>query len=86
MRNNTPALAVIVNVALGLGALGLEASPAHAADANTEKCFGVVKAGKNDCAGNGHSCAGQAKTEGDAKEFLRVPAGTCVRIVNGSTN
>lgn len=86
MRNNTTTLAMIVNVALGLGALSLEARPAHAADAKTEKCYGVVKAGKNDCAGNGHSCAGQAKANGDAKEFLTMPAGTCVRIVNGSTS
>jgi uncharacterized membrane protein len=28
--------------------------------AATEKCFGVAKAGKNDCAANGQSCAGQA--------------------------
>ncbi|CAN0465210.1 unnamed protein product, partial [Phaeothamnion confervicola] len=56
MRNNTSTLAVIVNLALGLGALCLEGSPAHAADVDTEKCYGVVKAGKNDCAGNGHAC------------------------------
>ncbi len=86
MRNNTSSLALVVSAALGLSAVGLQASSAHAADASTEKCYGVVKAGKNDCAGNGHACAGQSKTEGDAKEFLTVPAGTCVRIVNGSTN
>ena len=49
-----------------------------------EKCYGVVKAGKNDCAGAGHTCQGQAKTNGSSKEFVMVPAGTCEKLVNGS--
>ena len=50
----------------------------------TEKCFGVAKAGKNDCAANGHSCAGQAKADGNAKEWLKLPKGSCERVVGGS--
>ena len=58
---------------------------AQAADDNaTEKCYGVAKAGKNDCAANGHSCAGQAKKDADGKEWVKLPAGTCDRIVGGS--
>lgn len=83
MRNSTSVLALAVTTALGLGALSFNPTAAQAADAGKEKCFGVVKAGKNDCAGNGHSCAGQATVDGDAKEFIHVPAGTCARIVNG---
>jgi uncharacterized membrane protein len=51
--------------------------------AATEKCFGVAKAGKNDCAANGHSCAGQAKAA-SAKEWIKLPKGTCERLVGGS--
>ncbi len=51
--------------------------------ATTEKCFGVAKAGKNDCAANGHSCAGQSKAN-DAKEWIKLPKGTCERLVGGS--
>ncbi len=51
--------------------------------ANMEKCAGVVKAGKNDCASNGHSCAGMAKKDGDANEWVKVPKGTCMKLVNG---
>lgn len=86
MRNNSSTLALAITTALGLAVLGLGASNAQAADAGKEKCYGVVKAGKNDCAGNGHACAGQAKADGDAKEFVTVPAGTCARIVNGSAS
>lgn len=62
-----------------LGAMNL----AHAAEQDLEKCYGVVKAGKNDCAGPGHTCQGQAKADGDSKEFILVPAGTCDRLVGG---
>ncbi len=66
--------------------LGALAAPAYAADkgAGTEKCYGVVKAGKNDCAGQAHTCAGQAKTDNDGKEFIEVPKGTCERLTSGS--
>jgi uncharacterized membrane protein len=51
----------------------------------TEKCYGVAKAGKNDCAGAAHSCQGQSKADGDAKEWIKLPAGTCERLVGGTT-
>ena len=80
MRNASTMLAVAITAALGFNALSLTA---HAADTSKEKCYGVVKVGKNDCAANGHACAGQAKADGNANEFVAVPAGTCERIVNG---
>lgn len=46
--------------------------------ADKEKCYGIAMAGKNDCAANGHACAGQAKTDKDTKEWKYVAAGTCV--------
>jgi len=62
-------------------------STTQAADemAATEKCYGVAKAGKNDCAANAHSCAGQAAKDASGKEWIKVPKGTCERIVGGST-
>jgi uncharacterized membrane protein len=70
----------------GLLTLGAAlATPAFAADkADMEKCYGVVKAGKNDCAGPAHACAGQAKTDSGGKEFVTVPKGTCARLTGGS--
>ncbi len=49
-----------------------------------EKCAGIAKAGQNDCAAKGHSCAGKAKKDGEPKEWLYVPTGTCDKIVGGS--
>ena len=69
---------------LTLGAAAL-ATPSFAADkADMEKCYGVVKAGKNDCAGPAHACAGQAKVDSGGKEFVAVPKGTCARLSGGS--
>ncbi len=56
-----------------------------AASADMEKCYGVVKAGANDCAGAGHSCAGQASTDASGAEFVMVPAGSCEKLTGGST-
>jgi uncharacterized membrane protein len=61
--------------ALSLGAV----AQAQAADAAKEKCYGIAKAGQNDCAtANGsHSCAGQSKKDNDANEWKYVAKGTC---------
>jgi uncharacterized membrane protein len=44
-----------------------------------EKCFGIAKAGQNDCANlsGTHSCAGQSKADMGADEWKYVPKGTC---------
>ncbi len=50
-----------------------------------EKCYGVAKAGKNDCkAGAGTSCAGSSTSDGQADAWLFVPKGTCEKLVGGS--
>jgi len=83
---NSTLVSTAIGSVLALGALGTLGTPAHAADdPNTEKCYGVAKAGKNDCAGAAHACAGQSKP-GDSmsKEFIKLPKGTCERIQGGS--
>ncbi len=65
--------------------LGLVAQ-AQAADAAKEKCFGIAKAGQNDCASasGSHSCAGQAKTDKAPDEWKYVAKGSCEKE-GGST-
>jgi uncharacterized membrane protein len=82
----TPKTAML---AAAIGGLVAFAGPAFSADdaakkPAVEKCFGVVKAGKNECAGAAHSCQGLAKKDGDAKDWLNVPKGTCERLVGGT--
>ena len=72
-----------------LGALTLAAAAmAQTKDpdmAGKEKCFGVAKAGKNDCAAGAHSCAGQSTKDGDKSSFVAVPVGLCARLAGSST-
>lgn len=55
---------------------------AAAAEPEKEKCFGVAKAGQNDCASvtGAHSCAGQAKKDNDSTEWKYVAKGTCTQM------
>ncbi len=69
-------------LAMTMGALAHAAPAADSPD--TEKCYGVAKAGKNDCAGAAHACAGQSKMDAGGKEWIKVPKGTCERLVGGS--
>ena len=67
-------------------ALALAAGAAVAQDqGKQEKCYGVVKAGKNDCQTAASSCAGTSKKDSQADAWIYVPAGTCAKIV-GSAN
>ena len=85
MNTKTVIMSAAVGSLIALGAL-TTASAADEKKADMEKCYGVVKAGKNDCASasKAHACAGQSKTDG-GNEFISVPKGTCAKLVNGST-
>ena len=71
-------------LAAAIGSLFAVTAPAFAADAKLEKCYGVAKAGKNDCAAGAHACAAQSTKDGSSREFIELPQGTCQRIVGGS--
>ena len=46
-----------------------------------EKCYGVAKTGKNDCAaGPGTSCAGTSTRDYQGNAWKLVPVGTCTKI------
>lgn len=51
-----------------------------------EKCFGIVKAGMNDCGNSSHGCSGEAKQDRSTTDWMFVPTGLCKKIVGGSTN
>jgi uncharacterized membrane protein len=73
MKNAT----MIAATAATLMTLALASAPAAAAE--KEKCFGIAKAGQNDCASTTgvHSCAGQSKVDMDKAEWKYVAKGTC---------
>ena len=69
--------AMIAAAAASLMSLALVSVPAAAQE--KEKCFGIAKAGQNDCASisGAHSCAGQSKVDMDKGEWKYVAKGTC---------
>ena len=69
-----------------IGLLAISAAgTAVAADekaAAKEKCYGVAKAGQNDCANatGTHSCAGQSKLDMSADDWKLVAKGSCEKM------
>ena len=79
--NRTANLALAGIVALGLSVVS---TSALAGKPGFEKCMGIAKAGKNDCGTSAHACAGMAKTDSEAEEWVYVPEGTCEKIAGGT--
>ena len=50
-----------------------------------ERCYGIARAGQNECANAVHSCAKQASADSDPREWIAVPKGTCTRLAGGVT-
>lgn len=69
--------ALVAAAAASLLSTMLVATPAVAQD--KEKCYGIAKAGQNDCANlsGSHSCAGQSKVDNDKGEWKYVAKGSC---------
>jgi uncharacterized membrane protein len=62
-----------------------QAGPAAVPNFQAEKCYGIAKAGVNDCQTASHSCAGTSNKDKDPASWIYVPAGTCSKITGGST-
>jgi uncharacterized membrane protein len=74
---------VIASSALAsLLAMGVLSQAQAAEDNGKEKCYGIAKAGSNDCANlsGSHSCAGQSKNAMGPDEWNYVAKGTCAKI------
>ncbi|MTV41921.1 BufA1 family periplasmic bufferin-type metallophore [Duganella radicis] len=56
-----------------------------AAAEEKEKCYGVAKAGQNDCGTAKHSCSGQAKADNEPDEWKFVAKGTCEKAGGKTT-
>jgi uncharacterized membrane protein len=68
-----------------LAASGAIAGPAEQPSYTFEKCYGVVKAGLNDCQTSTHSCAGTSTADNQGDAWVYVPSGTCAKLTGGST-
>jgi uncharacterized membrane protein len=83
--NRRVVLASAFAAAMAAPALLSAQKPVAAPSFKAEKCYGIAKAGKNDCASTGaNSCGGSSKVDKDPKAWIYVPQGYCDRIVGGS--
>lgn len=84
MPKNTHDYTIILAILAGIAAQSSTSMAAEKAqNPAAEKCYGIVKSGMNDCAGNNHPCQGQSSKEGDPGEFIYVLEGTCQKIIGG---
>lgn len=73
--------------ALAAGVAGVswsQAGPAPTPKFAAEKCYGIAKAGKNDCQTSVSACAGTSTKDSQRDAWIYVPKGTCDRIVGAS--
>ena len=83
--NRRYVLASVLAAAVATPLLVFAQKPVPPPSFKSEKCYGIAKAGKNDCASTGNnSCGGSSKVTGDKKAWIYVPEGYCERIVGGS--
>jgi uncharacterized membrane protein len=61
-----------------------QSGPAEKPNYTFEKCYGVVKAGLNDCQTTSHSCAGTSTADNQGDSWVYVPQGTCAKLTGGS--
>ena len=74
---------LLTSAVAGMIALGL----AHNAPAEEgkDKCYGIAKAGQNDCAAGKHACAGQSTADNDPISWKYVAKGTCEQVGGKTT-
>lgn len=75
---------LIQSAVTSLLTLTLTTTSALAAAPSTEKCYGIVRAGLNDCQTATSSCAGSSTRDNQRDAFIFLPKGTCEKIAGGS--
>lgn len=75
------ALHAAVATAVLLATSGVQAADTPPA---VEKCYGVAKAGKNDCQTASSACAGSSRVDRQPDAWIYVPTGTCAKLAGGS--
>lgn len=81
---NTTRLVSAAALALAVGGIAVSSNSVVADDAREmEKCFGIAKAGRNDCATANSSCAGTSTQDRQRDAYIAIPKGTCSKISGG---
>lgn len=86
MMNKSHAMLVsgAIGGLLALAGQGIAQGAGLVQCAEQERCYGVARAGKNDCATSSSACAGSAKTDFQKDAWVYVPKGTCEKLAGAS--
>jgi uncharacterized membrane protein len=85
MKTSQVLVASAVAAALSLPLMSAaQGGPAPRPRFEAEKCYGIVKAGKNDCQTANSSCAGTSRRDNQGDAWIYVPAGSCDKLVGAS--
>jgi uncharacterized membrane protein len=83
MKNTNTLVSTALASIIALGIVGMQSASAEDKK-DVEKCYGVAKAGKNDCKTMSNACAGHSTADAQPDAFIALPKGTCERIAGGS--
>ena len=78
--------AAVIMAAIGAALLAVQqntnllSGDAGSGATERERCYGIAKAGMNDCGTATHACAGRAVADALPDEWKMVPAGTCAKL------
>jgi uncharacterized membrane protein len=86
-RNATMNKAAMIAAALAATCAAGSANAQMGGGADKEKCYGVAKAGQNDCASSDgtHGCASMARADNAPTEWKWVPKGSCEKLGGKTT-
>jgi uncharacterized membrane protein len=96
MRNKIVSKTLTAILAIGIGNIALAATSTDTTAGKMaptpakmlkgmEKCYGIAKAGLNDCGTATNSgCAGSSTVDSDKSAWIYVPKGTCNKIVGAN--
>ena len=86
--NKVATNSLVITAALGAALVAISSQSTIVSphiEAERERCYGIARAGHNDCATGKHTCAGYATADNDPEEWVMVPKGLCERVASGST-
>ena len=83
--NQQSAMQAALAAVLALGVVAPAPAQMGYPQRENERCFGIAKAGQNDCGTNKHSCVGLGKVDKDPAEWKYVPKGTCEKLGGKAT-
>jgi uncharacterized membrane protein len=78
--NTKAAIQAALASVLALGVAGSASAQMGYAQQQSERCYGIAKAGQNDCGTDKHSCVGLGKVDNDPTEWKYVPKGSCEKM------